>query len=257
VISPDLIKDIEVIAEDTGESEPPFIRLRRLRLRHVYSGDQFSAPYLFDMIEGPFADAVAIVLYHIDNEGKVWVGLRRGVRPSIYLRKDNPGKALLDGLPRLVYLELVAGGIEYGDLENLGINGRAAIEVREEAGFEVQPENMVSLGAGTFSSPGSGMEKLHYRAVQVDPNQSMEPMGDGHPLEEVGDLQFHDLSWAISRCRSGAIEDAKTEIGLYRLANYLGYLPELGLWRHELPPELREAVRSLGLDTTVADDLAK
>ena len=106
---------------------------------------------------------------------------------------------------------------------------------------------MVSLGAGTFSCPGSGMEKLHYRAVQVDPSQCMEPIGDGHPLEEVGDLQFHDLSWAISRCRSGEIEDAKTEIGLYRLANYLGYLPELGLWRHELPPELREAVRSLGL----------
>jgi 8-oxo-dGTP pyrophosphatase MutT (NUDIX family) len=200
------------------------------------------------MIEGSFADAVAIVLYHIDDQGKVWVGLRRGVRPSIYFRKDNPVKAKLDGQSRLTYLELVAGGIEYGDLDTIGIDGRAALEVREEAGFEVEAEDMVSLGKGTFSSPGSGMEKLHYRAVQVDPNKGVEPKGDGHPLEEVSDFQFHELSEAISWCRQGVIEDAKTEIGFCRLANYLGYHPELELWRHQLPAELGESVRSLGLD---------
>jgi hypothetical protein len=91
------------------------------------------------------------------------------------------------------------------------------------------------------------MEKIHYRALTVDPREGMEPEGDGHPLEEVGDFQFYELSQAISWCRSGQIEDAKTEIGLYRLANYLGYHPEFGLWRDELPPDLRERVRSLGL----------
>jgi len=125
------------------------------------------------MIEGYFADAVAIVLYHIDDERKVWVGLRHGVRPSIYFRKDNPVKAKLDSQSRLTYLELVAGGIEYGDLGTIGIDGRAALEVREEAGFEVEAEEMVSLGKPTFSSPGSGMEKLHYRAVQVDPDNPL------------------------------------------------------------------------------------
>ncbi len=248
VISPDLLQDIEVVAEDTGETGSVFVRLRRLRLRHRYADDQYSALYWFDLIEGPFADAVAIVLYHIDSEGKVWVGLRRGVRPSIYLRKDNPAKASLDAPPRLTYLELVAGGIEYGDLDTIGINGRAAIEVKEEAGFEVKVEDLVSLGEGTFSSPGFGMEKLHYRAVQVDPSVSTEPEGDGHPLEEVGDFQFHELSQAIHWCRSGEIEDAKTEIGLYRLANYLGYCPELGLWLDELPLNRHEGVRSLGLN---------
>ena len=75
-----------------------------------------------------------------------------------------------------------------------------------------------------------------------------EPEGDGHPLEEVGDLCFHNLPEAISFCRSGKIADAKTEVGLYRLANHLGYHPELGLWRHELPAELRKLVRPLGLE---------
>jgi len=247
VISPDLLQDIEVVGEETGEPASPFVRLRRLQLRHRYNDDQYSHSYNFDIIESPFADAVAIVLYYIDSEGKVWVGLRRGVRPSIYLRKDNPAKAFLDPLPRLTYLELVAGGIEYGDLGSIGINGRAALEVKEEAGYEVEAEELVSLGGGTFSSPGFGMEKIHYRAVTVDPREGTEPEGDGHPLEEVGDFQFHELSQAISWCRSGEIEDAKTEIGLYRLANYLGYHPEFGLWQKELPPDLRGRVRSLGL----------
>jgi len=247
VISPDLLQDIEVVGEDAGEPVSPFVRLRRLQLRHRYNDDLYSQSYTFDIVEGPFADAVAIALYHIDSEGKVWVGLRRGVRPSIYLRKDNPAKAFLDALPRLTYLELVAGGIEYEDLDSIGINGRAALEVMEEAGYEVKAEELVSLGGGTFSSPGFGMEKIYYRAVKVNPLEGMEPGGDGHPLEEVGDFQFHELSQAISWCRSGEIEDAKTEIGLYRLANYLGYHPEFGLWRKELPPDLRQRVCSLGL----------
>jgi ADP-ribose pyrophosphatase len=251
VISPELLEEIEVVAEDKDETESPFVRVRRLRLRHRYADGQYSAAYSFDLIEGPFADAVAVVLYHIDSEAKVWVGLRRGLRPSIYLRKNNPAKASLDNLSRLTYRELVAGGVEYGDLENIGIDGRAALEVKEEAGFEVQVEDMINLGEGTFSAPGFGMEKLHYRAVRVNTDEASEPEGDGHPLEEVGDFQFHELSEAISWCRRGEIEDAKTEIGLCRLAHYLGYHPELGLWYHELPSELRKRARLLGFDPSV------
>jgi ADP-ribose pyrophosphatase len=257
VISPELLEDIEVVDEDTGETESPFVRVRRLRLRHRYADGQYSAAYSFDLIEGPFADAVAIVLYHIDSESQVWVGLRRGLRPSIYLRKNNPAKASLDNLPRLTYLELVAGGVEYGDLDSIGINGRAVLEVKEEAGFEVETKDLINLGEGTFSAPGFGMEKLHYRAVRVNPDKGSEPEGDGHPLEEVGDFQFHELSEAISWCRSGVIEDAKTEIGLCRLAHYLGYHPELGLWRQELPSELRKCARSLGFEASVSDGRLK
>ena len=257
VINPDQLQDIEVVGEEAAESVTPFVRLRRLQLRHRYNDDRYSQVYTFDVIEGPFADAVAIVLYHIDGEGRVWVGLRRGVRPSIYLRKNNPAKAFLDGLPRLTYLELVAGGIEYGDLNSIGINGRAALEVKEEAGYEIAAEELVSLGAGSFSSPGFSMEKIYYRAVKVDPRDKMEPEGDGHPLEEVGDFQFHELSQVISWCRSGEIEDTKTEIGLYRLANYLGYYPEFGLWQSELPPELGGRARSLGLGPRNVQGAAK
>ena len=90
VISPELLEDIEVVAEDTGETESPFVRVRRLRLRHRYTDGQYSAAYSFDLIEGPFADAVAIVLYYIDSEARVWVKLCSLVNlkqktPSIHL----------------------------------------------------------------------------------------------------------------------------------------------------------------------------
>ncbi|HYA03041.1 MAG TPA: NUDIX hydrolase [Syntrophobacteria bacterium] len=253
VISPDQLEEIEVMEEEGVEDRPPFIRVRRIRLRHRYSGGRFSSPYLFDVLEGPFADAVAVLVYYLGRDEKIWVGLRRGVRPSIYLRRNNRAKAALDGTPRLLYYEIVAGGIEYGDLDGLGIDGRAAREVKEEAGFQVRAEDVFRLGEGTFSSPGFGMEKIHYRAVRVDPGQGGPPQGDGHPLEEVGEFQFYELTEALAWCRSGVIQDSKTEIGLYRLANYLGYLPELGQWRRELPVELQGCFRPLGLGPEQGD----
>ena len=148
---------------------------------------------------------------------------------------------------------IVAGGIESEDLDTIGINGRAALEVREEDGFEVSADDMVSLGAGTFSSPGAGMEKVHYRAVRVDHRAGGEPKGDAHPLEEVGDFQFQELSEAISWCRCGMIEDCKTEIGLCRLADYLGFHTNLGMWRYQLPLDLQRGVQPLGLQQYVAE----
>ena len=42
----------------------------------------------------------------------------------------------------------------------------AKIETLEEAGYEVRPEDVVHLGAGSFPSPGSMIEK--FRDVEVN-----------------------------------------------------------------------------------------
>ena len=52
--------------------------------------------------------------------------------------------------------------------------------------------------------------------------------GDGSPMEEVGAVRFVDLEEALAMCRSGAIEDAKTEIGLRRLKEHTGTVPLCG-----------------------------
>jgi hypothetical protein len=55
------------------------------------------------------------------------------------------------------------------------------------------------------------------------------------------------LGEAIAACRSGAIPDMKTEIGLLRLADHLGYLPQLGCFVDDLPPEFAARHTPLGV----------
>ena len=66
-------------------------------------------------------------------------------------------------------------------------------------------------------------------------------------MEEAGRLVVMDLAAAIEACRSGAIPDMKTEVALLRLADHVGWLPQLGLFVHELPPELAQRYRRLGV----------
>ena len=234
------IAEIEIVKNRLPQlaDAPPFVKVERLILRHRYTDGTSSRPYHFDMVTLPhFADAVAVVVYHVDKKREIWVGVRESIRPSIYLRKLDPYKKMLDKKEYLTYLEIVAGGIEHEDLKpgGIGIDGRAALEVLEEAGFEVNASDMENLGGGVFSSPGSGKEKIHFRAVQVDPKKQKNPKGDGHPLEEAGHFMFMHIRELIEKCEKGDIEDSKTEIGARRLAARLGYIVELGMWADELP----------------------
>jgi hypothetical protein len=66
-------------------------------------------------------------------------------------------------------------------------------------------------------------------------------------MEECAKLVVLELGEAIAACRSGAIPDMKTEIGLLRLADHLGYLPQLGCFVDELPSELAARHTPLGV----------
>ena len=56
-----------------------------------------------------------------------------------------------------------------------------------------------------------------------------------------------ELGDAIEACRSGEIPDLKTEVGLLRLADHLGWLPQLDCFVDELPEELQERYRRRGV----------
>ncbi len=246
------IKEIRILknADPELKNAPPFVKVERVILQHHYTDGSSSRPYHFDMVTLPyFADAVAIVIYYVDDSRNIWVGVRKSIRPSIYMRKFDPYKKKLDQKEYLTYYEIVAGGIEHGDLEpgGAGIDGRAAKEVLEEAGFEIEPSDLEKLGGGVFSSPGSGKEKIHFRAVRVNPDTRKTPTGDGHPLEEAGKFLFIEIRELLEKCHRGEIEDSKTEIGARRLAAHLGYIPEIGTWADELPENLRKNFSNLGL----------
>lgn len=203
-----------------------FLTLRRRRLRSLYQDGSRSVWYEVETVHPPFLDAVVLLLFVKCDGQRPLVALRRSVRPSVALRAGVPQLARLDGREWSGALwELPAGGIEPGDLEpgGLGVLGRACQEAFEETGLSVPAGQFFPLGPSPFSAPAFCAERLHYLAAAVDPSQAQPPQGDGHPMEDGAEVRFLELGEALAWCSGGRIVDGKTELGLRRLADWLGF----------------------------------
>ena len=242
------LREIEIVEDRTAESrcDEGFLRIARLRLRNIYDNGSQSAAYTCDVVSRPGSDAVVAVLYETAAAG-VRVLLRDAPRAPLYLRRH---KRFVQPDPR-IYMsisELVAGLMEPADgAGEDGLRRRAAIEAEEEAGLTLAPQAFTALGGETFASPGTSDEKLFYCAAPARLDALSEARGDGTVMEECARLVVLDLREAIAACRQGDVPDMKTEVGLLRLADHLGYLPQLGCFAHELPPPLRERYRAPGI----------
>jgi ADP-ribose pyrophosphatase len=246
-----LVAGIEVVEDRTASSgcDEGFLRVRRLRLRNTFTDGTTSAEYPCDVVSRRFVDAVAVVLYTRSEDGRVFVHYREGTRPPIWLRRAKQAELPhADPQPYDRIGEIVAGVLEEGDDGAAGVRRRGAIEAEEEAGYSVDPENVAELGPqGFFPSPGVADEKVYLVTVEVDPVQRGVASGDGSVMEQGTRMVTLELRDAIAACRRGEIPDAKTELGFLRLADHLGYVPQLGLTRDQLPPELAARYSSLGL----------
>lgn len=243
------LRSIEIVEDRTPGSrcDEGFLRVSRLRIRNVYEDGSRSQPYSCDVVSRPGSDAVVAVLYEIDGERRIRVLLREGPRPPVYLRRR---KALVHPDPReyLTLQEVVAGLVEEGDAPGEpGLKRRASLEAFEEAGCRVSAEDFVPIGGELFASPGTSDEKFYTCAGPAQLDAREEAPGDGSVMEEHSRAVVRELGAAIEACRRGEIPDMKTEVGLLRLADHLGYLPQLGLFVDELPPELRRRYRRLGV----------
>jgi|GEM_PF-145442 len=240
---------IEVVEDRTAQSrcDQGFLTLRRLRLRNAYDDGSSSAVYDCDLVSRRGVDAVVAVLYELDDQRRVRVLLREGVRAPVYLRHE---KSFVHPDPRqyTAVPELVAGIVEADDPPGpSGLARRAAVEADEEAGLSLPPEAFALLGGETFASPGTSDEKLFFCAAEADVSQARGGAGDGSVMEEGAIMRVMELADAIEACRSGDVPDMKTELGLLRLADQLGYLPQLGCFVDQLPAELAARYRSLGV----------
>ncbi|MFV1960024.1 MAG: NUDIX hydrolase [Planctomycetota bacterium] len=239
---------IDVVEDRAARSRPDegFLRLRRLTLVSRYTDGSRSRPYACDIVSRRNVDAVAVVLHDrpTDGSSRVRVALRESVRPPVLLRADHP-LAPSDGAGLALLAEIVAGVIEEEDVGADGVERRAAAECEEEAGYPVSPVQVLPLGASSFPSPGVTDERVHFRRVEIDLDARGEAAGDGSVMEEAGEVVLLPLREAIRRCRRGEIPDMKTEIGLLRLADALGYVPPLDRFLDELPAPLRAAAAAL------------
>jgi ADP-ribose pyrophosphatase len=217
---------IEIVEDltPTSRCDEGFLHVRRYRARNRRADGSRSPVYRIDVVDRPSLDAVAACLWARTPRG-VEVLLRRQLRPAVHFRQGRA--TALPEPPYLFFEELVAGLIEPGERGEAAVRRRAAEEVREEAGLDLDPARLEFLGAPIFMLPGIVSEKIHLLAAEVDRGEgeavSEAPEeGDGSPMEEGATLAWRELGEAIAACVRGEIEDAKTEVALRRLRERVG-----------------------------------
>lgn len=229
------LEKVEIVAEKhVADFRDGYLGLYRWTLRSTYQDGTTSPLYPCDVVDRAGLDAVAVVIYAIYPDTRtVKVLLRDTLRPGLLLRerRDLP---MPESRERPMTWEIVAGVIEPGEAGQTAINRRAAMEVEEEAGFKIFAPAVTDLGAAIMPTPGPFPEKIYLKAVEVDPDEQGTPLGDGSPMEEGCRLEWFELADAIQMCVNGRIEDAKTEIALRRLAQRLGFLPDVGIWTDQI-----------------------
>ena len=196
-----------------------YLRWRRMHLQNRRADGSLSPPYICEFADRPRhgTDAVALVLWRRDAAGQAEVLLRRGLRPTLRFGRPNERLPQPDAAPYLQLTETVAGILEEGDHGEAGIRMRASLEAWEEAGLRVAPE-AIELFGRVFLSPGISPECCYLAGAEVGYETAAIPEGDGSPMEEGSRQRFVPLSEALALCDRGAIEDAKTEVLLRRLA---------------------------------------
>jgi ADP-ribose diphosphatase len=208
-ISLELIEDLSPPAADG------FLRLCRRRLALHFPDGEASEQFVYDAVDRAAIDAVVIAA-HFSARGARSVYLRSAVRPPVALR-DATRSPVDEAAPSSLW-ELAAGLVEPDEQSEVGLRRCAQRELAEELGFRVEVDALRTLGPSTFPAPGICAERHFFFEVEVDPAARGEPELDGSPLERGGVVCAVTLADALDACRAGAIEDAKTELALRRLA---------------------------------------
>lgn len=206
------------IVEDfssTARCDEGFLQIRRLRVKNRREDGSSSPVYRVDVVDRPRLDAVAVLIHRRTEAGTREFLTRENLRPAAYFRKDKVPH-VPDEATHLYVEEIVAGILEPTDVGDAGLKFRAAEEVREEAGFLVEPSSISLLGGPFFVAPGILSERIHLATVDVTGLAQSEPAGDGSPLEEFGALRWRVANALRADIVSGAIQDAKTELALNR-----------------------------------------
>ncbi len=205
------------LVEDLSPPATGFLRLIRRKYRASYPDGSQSAAFVYDAVDRAAIDAVVIAAHFVDRAGARRVFLRSAMRPPLTMR-DRAHSPLPDEACDGALWELPAGLVEPPERSPEGVAHAAQRELHEELGFQVPLESLHALGPSTFPAPGFVAERHFFFEVAVDPSARGEPALDGSALERFGVVVEVALEQALAMCRSGAIEDSKTELTLRRLA---------------------------------------
>ncbi len=211
---------LEVVEDLTPDQPSGFLRLVRRRMTARVPGGRRSEPFVYDEVDRRAIDAVVVAATYRDSTGEPFIYLRSSSRPPVGLRPVERWPSAELARPYGLW-ELPAGLVEPEENHPEGPRACARRELFEELGFDVAPEALLPLGPSCFPCPGVIAERHYYFWVEVEPNQRKSPTLDGSALEKLGTIVALPLGEALQLCRDGLLEDAKTELGLRRLAEQL------------------------------------
>lgn len=214
MIKPPNIKT-EVLSQKSIKSS--FLSIEEINARFHYP-DGSTAEMQINALGRKLQDAVVIIPYQYDFSFNVEVYLRSALRPPLAVKDYNAVQR--PESPDIGNLwELPAGLVDADELGASGLIKAAARELYEETGFNIPEWKIEPLGHRVFSSPGFSAERLYFFAVHLDYNEPQgKPIEDGSPLEKGGIVESFPLKDLLD---NENIYDAKTEIGLWRLARKL------------------------------------
>jgi ADP-ribose pyrophosphatase len=220
---PDL--QLELVEDLSPQHPEGFLKLVRRRLRVRHPDGSTSAPFVYDEVARKACDAVVIAA-HFQQAGEPWIYLRSSLRPPVRFR--DAARSPLGREETGLLWELPAGLIEPGEQNAQGVVQAGRRELEEELGFAARESDFEALGPSTLSCAGVMGERHFFVSVPVIPATRAEPSLDGSALEQGGRVISLPLRRALELCRSGEIEDAKTELGLRRLAERSLLAPNAG-----------------------------
>ncbi len=206
------------VAPPARDGKSGFLGVLRHRLQIVVAGGQASEAFAYDEIARRAMDAVVIAA-HFHRSGEPWVFLRSALRPPPALAQDL-GRARLTSAGGQLW-ELPAGLVEAEESGGEGPVRAARRELLEELGFSAAEASFHALGPPTLPCPGALAERQYFFRIEVDPDERREPTLDGSALEHHGRVTVAPLREALRRCEQGGLPDAKTELALRRLLQFL------------------------------------
>jgi ADP-ribose pyrophosphatase len=201
-----------VVERQLDPGTPGFLQLRRSWCRVDIAGGAETDAFAYDVVTRRHPDAV-VVAAHFEHHGRRHVYLRSCVRPPLSVRQQRDPRFTEDGN----LWELPAGMIEEAGDPLAAARQAAVREVHEELGFELAADQFRELGPAILPIAGLMAEKQYLLEVEVEPTRRGVPLEDG-PLEQAGAVIEIAVADALQACAEGAIPDAKTELGLRRLA---------------------------------------
>jgi ADP-ribose pyrophosphatase len=207
---------LQLVQDQSPPAPAGFLRLVRRCLVALDARGEVSSPFVYDEVDRAALDAVVIAAHYV-LDGTRHVYLRSAARPPVLLREANRNVGR-EYVTRNGLWELPAGLVEPGEASKTGVIQCAQRELKEELGFDVTIDRLLPLGPSTYPCPGVIAERHYFFHVSVRPDERREPTLDGSAIEKLGAIIEVPLDDALGWCRAGQLEDAKSELGLRRLA---------------------------------------